>query len=316
MSGMQTEPYQAFARDFLGFEFENIDLLITAFTHRSYVNEHRKSVSVHNERLEFLGDAVLELVVTDFLFNNYTEPEGILTSWRASLVRTESIGAAGIKLGYEPLIRMSRGEKQGGERARTQILANAFEALIGAIYLERGYADAEVFIKKHIASKLENILSEGSWRASLVRTESIGAAGIKLGYEPLIRMSRGEKQGGERARTQILANAFEALIGAIYLERGYGDAEVFIKKHIASKLENILTEGSWRDPKSHLQEVMQRKDGVTPRYVVIEEVGPDHDKVFTLGVYSGDRLISQGTGPSKQAAQQEAAKTALLQYEL
>lgn len=234
MSGMQTEPYQAFARDFLGFEFENIDLLITAFTHRSYVNEHRKSVSVHNERLEFLGDAVLELVVTDFLFNNYTEPEGILTSWRASLVRTESIGAAG----------------------------------------------------------------------------------IKLGYEPLIRMSRGEKQGGERARTQILANAFEALIGAIYLERGYGDAEVFIKKHIASKLENILTEGSWRDPKSHLQEVMQRKDGVTPRYVVIEEVGPDHDKVFTLGVYSGDRLISQGTGPSKQAAQQEAAKTALLQYEL
>jgi len=234
VSGMQTEPYQAFARDFLGFEFENIDLLITAFTHRSYVNEHRKSVSVHNERLEFLGDAVLELVVTDFLFNNYTEPEGILTSWRASLVRTESIGAAG----------------------------------------------------------------------------------IKLGYEPLIRMSRGEKQGGERARTQILANAFEALIGAIYLERGYGDAEVFIKKHIASKLENILTEGSWRDPKSHLQEVMQRKDGVTPRYVVIEEVGPDHDKVFTLGVYSGDRLISQGTGPSKQAAQQEAAKTALLQYEL
>lgn len=234
MSGMQTEPYQAFARDFLGFEFENIDLLITAFTHRSYVNEHRKSVSVHNERLEFLGDAVLELVVTDFLFNNYTEPEGILTSWRASLVRTESIGAAG----------------------------------------------------------------------------------IKLGYEPLIRMSRGEKQGGERARTQILANAFEALIGAIYLERGYGDAEVFIKKHIASKLENILSEGSWRDPKSHLQEVMQRKDGVTPRYVVIEEIGPDHDKVFTLGVYSGDRLISQGTGPSKQAAQQEAAKTALLQYEL
>jgi len=234
MSGMQVEPYQAFARDTLGYEFENIELLITAFTHRSYVNEHRKSVSEHNERLEFLGDAVLELAVTDFLFNNYSEPEGILTSWRASLVRTESIGAAGIKIGYEPLIRMSRGERQGGERARTQILANAFEALLGAIYLERGYADAEIFIKKHITSKLDN----------------------------------------------------------------------------------ILTEGSWRDPKSHLQEVMQRKDGVTPRYVVIEEIGPDHDKVFTLGVYSGDRLISQGTGPSKQAAQQEAAKAALLQYEL
>jgi len=229
---MQTGPYQDFARESLGFEFENLDLLITAFTHRSYVNEHRKSVSEHNERLEFLGDAVLELVVTDFLFRNYSEAEGILTSWRAALVRTESIGEAG----------------------------------------------------------------------SLI------------GYEPLVRMSRGEKQGSDRARMQILANAFEALIGAIYLERGYDDAAAFITKHISSKLESIIDEGSWRDPKSHLQEVMQRKDGVTPRYVVIEEVGPDHDKVFTLGVYSGDRLISKGTGPSKQAAQQEAAKAALSEY--
>src|SRR4051812_19600244 len=210
MSGMQVEPYQTFAREVLGFEFENIDYLVTAFTHRSYVNEHRKSVSEHNERLEFLGDAVLELVVTDFLFRNYAEPEGILTSWRAALVRTESIGDAG------------------------------------------------------------NL----------------------LGYEPLMRMSRGEKQGSDRARMQILANAFEALIGAIYLERGYDDAAAFITKHISSKLDAIITVGSWRDPKSHLQEVMQRKDGVTPRYVVMEEVGPDHDKIFTLGVYSGDRLIS------------------------
>jgi ribonuclease-3 len=233
MTGMQIEPYQKFARESLGFEFKNVDLLVTAFTHRSYVNEHRKSVHEHNERLEFLGDAVLELVVTDFLFNNYTEQEGILTSWRASLVRTESIGEAG----------------------------------------------------------------------------------KKLGYEPLIRMSRGEKQGGDRARQQILANAFEALIGAIYLERGYDDAAVFIQKHISSKLEEILTSGSWRDPKSHLQEVMQRKDGVTPRYVVVEEVGPDHDKIFTLAVYSGDRKVAEGTGPSKQAAQQEAAKAALGQYE-
>lgn len=233
MSGMQIAPYQQFAKETLGYEFKNIDLLVTAFTHRSYVNEHRKSVNEHNERLEFLGDAVLELAVTDYLFNNHSEPEGILTSWRAALVRTESIGEAGVKLGYEPLIRMSRGEKQGGERSRLQILANAFEALIGAIYLERGYADAETFIKDHIVSKLEAILDSGSWR----------------------------------------------------------------------------------DPKSHLQEVMQRKDNVTPRYVVLEEVGPDHDKIFTLGVYSGDRLISKGTGPSKQSAQQEAAKAALLVYE-
>ncbi len=232
MSGMQTAPYQEFAKEQIGFEFENIDLLVTALTHRSYVNEHRKSVSEHNERLEFLGDAVLELVVTDYLFNTFDEAEGILTSWRAALVRTESIGAAGQLLGYEPLVRMSRGEKQGSERARLQILANAFEAVIGAIYLERGYAAAEVFITKHIVSKLEGILAEGSWR----------------------------------------------------------------------------------DPKSHLQEVMQRIDSVTPRYVVLDEVGPDHDKVFTLGVYAGDRLVSKGVGPSKQAAQQEAAKAALKTY--
>jgi ribonuclease-3 len=232
MSGMQTAPYQAFAREKLGFEYQNIQLLVTALTHRSYVNEHKKSVSEHNERLEFLGDAVLELVVTDYLFSNYTEAEGILTSWRAALVRTESISDAG----------------------------------------------------------------------------------RKLGYEPLLRMSRGEKGGSDRARAQILANAFEAVIGSIYLERGYGDAAEFIHKHITSKLDTILAEGSWRDPKSHLQELVQRQDGNTPRYMVLEEEGPDHDKIFTLAVYSGEEQIGRGTGPSKQAAQQEAARDALSHY--
>ncbi len=232
MTGMAVAPYQEFARTELGFEFKDIQLLITALTHRSYVNEHKKSVSEHNERLEFLGDAVLELAVTDFLYNNYREPEGTLTSWRAALVRTESIGAAGDKLGYEPLLRMSRGEKHGSDRARQQILANAFEAVIGAIYLERGYADAEKFIKKHITSKLEAILEEGSWR----------------------------------------------------------------------------------DPKSHLQEVSQRIDGATPQYKVLEEVGPDHDKIFTLGVYVGRKLMGKGSGHSKQIAQQDAARAALLRY--
>ena len=233
MSGMQTAPFQEFAREKLGFEYENIDLLITALTHRSYVNEHKKSVSEHYERLEFLGDAVLELVVTDFLFRNYSEPEGILTSWRASLVRTESIGEAG---------------------------------------------DA-------------------------------------LGYESLIRMSRGEKNGSQRARQQILANAFEAVIGSIYMERGYDDAAEFITKHILSKLDTIIETGSWRDPKSHLQEVSQRVDNQTPLYKVLEEVGPDHDKIFTLGVFVGDTLMGKGSGPSKQAAQQKAARAALEAYE-
>lgn len=232
MSGMQTEPYQAFAREKLGFEYENIQYLITALTHRSYVNEHKKSVSEHNERLEFLGDAVLELVVTDFLFKNYTEQEGILTSWRAALVRTESIGAAG----------------------------------------------------------------------------------TALGYEPLVRMSRGEKQGSDRARQQILANAFEAVIGSIYLERGYDDASTFIHKNIISKLDSILETGSWRDAKSHLQELSQRIDNQTPQYRVIEETGPDHDKIFVLGVYVGNNLMGQGKGPSKQIAQQQAAQAALEKY--
>lgn len=232
MSGMQTAPYQDFAKEKLGFEFKDLQLLITALTHRSYVNEHKKSVSEHNERLEFLGDAVLELVVTDYLYRNHSEPEGILTSWRASLVRTESIGAAG----------------------------------------------------------------------------------VALGYEPLVRMSRGEKQGSERARQQILANAFEAVTGAIYLERGYDDAADFIAKNIISKLDNILDTGSWRDAKSHLQEVSQRIDNQTPQYRVIEEVGPDHDKIFTLGVYVNNNLMGVGSGPSKQVAQQQAAQVALEKY--
>lgn len=232
MSGMQIAPYQEFARQKLGFEFNEIQLLVTALTHRSYVNEHKKSVNEHNERLEFLGDAVLELVVTDFLFSNYTESEGVLTSWRAALVRTESISDAG----------------------------------------------------------------------------------RKLGFESLLRMSKGEKSGGDRARAQILANAFEALIGAIYLERGYDDVATFIHTHITSKLDAILNEGSWRDPKSHLQELVQRTDGNTPQYKVLHEEGPDHDKVFTLGVFSDAVQIGRGEGPSKQAAQQEAARDALDRY--
>ena len=233
MSGMNTTPYQEFAREKLGFEFNNLDLLITALTHRSYVNEHRKSVHRHNERLEFLGDAVLELAVTEYLFNNFSEPEGILTAWRAALVRTESIGDAG----------------------------------------------------------------------------------DKLGYGPLIRMSKGEKNGSERAHLQILANAFEAVIGAIYLERGFGDARDFIHKHIIVKLDGILESGSWRDPKSYLQEISQRVDNQTPVYKVLCEEGPDHDKVFTLGVFVGEKMMGRGTGPSKQVAQQQAARAAIDKYQ-
>jgi ribonuclease-3 len=221
--------YQHFATQTLGADFNDIQYLITAFTHRSYLNEHRKTVSEHNERLEFLGDAVLELVVTEYLYNNYPEPEGILTNWRSALVRTESISAAA----------------------------------------------------------------------------------SRLGFEPLLRLSRGEKRGTERARAQILANCFEAVIGALYLDQGYDAAKKLIEMAILSTFADILASGSWLDPKSRLQEVAQSQLGFTPVYKVTEEVGPDHDKIFTIAVSVDDKTYGSGTGPSKQAAQQAAAEAAL-----
>ncbi|HVX24317.1 MAG TPA: ribonuclease III [Candidatus Saccharimonadales bacterium] len=230
---MDSAPYQQFAQDVLHVDFADIELLVTAFTHRSYLNEHKKSVKEHNERLEFLGDAVLELVVTEYLYGNYSEPEGILTNWRSSLVRTESISAAA----------------------------------------------------------------------------------AKCGFEPLLRLSRGEKRGSERARSQILANSFEAVIGAIYLDQGYDAAKIFITDNILSTLQDILATGSWMDPKSHLQELAQSHEGATPLYKVMAEEGPDHDKVFTVGVYVDNKLRGQGVGPSKQAGQQAAAEAALKFYQ-
>lgn len=229
---MDTNAYQDFAKQYLGGAFVNVQVLITAFTHRSYLNEHKKSASEHNERLEFLGDAVLELVVTEYLYTNHGEPEGILTNWRSSLVRTESIGAAA----------------------------------------------------------------------------------ARLGVEPLLRLSRGEKHGTDRARAQILANSFEAIVGALYLERGYDACRVFITENILSTFEDILKTGSWMDPKSRLQEIVQGQVGATPGYRVLSEEGPDHEKLFTVGVYVEDKLIGKGTGPSKQTAQVAAASAALKKY--
>jgi ribonuclease III len=223
------QPYIDMAKTVIGVTFNDISLLVTAFTHRSYVNEHKKTVFEHNERLEFLGDAVLELAVTEFLYSNYPDPEGILTNWRSALVRTESISAAAQKLGFEEYLRLSRGEKRGSTRAREQILANSFEAVTGAIYLDQG-------------------------------------------YEP---------------------------------------AKKFITDNIMTTFKGILSSGSWVDPKSQLQEVVQADVGFTPSYRVLSEVGPDHDKIFTVGVYVDDMLKGKGSGPSKQIAQQKAAEEAL-----
>jgi ribonuclease-3 len=228
---MDTTKYKTFAQEKFG-GFDDITLLITAFTHRSYINEHKKTASHHNERLEFLGDAVLELVVTEYLYSGYSEPEGILTNWRSALVRTESISAAA----------------------------------------------------------------------------------AREGFEDLLRLSRGEKRGSQRAREQILANCYEAVIGAVYLAKGYETAKEFIQKSLLSTFEEILKSGSWLDPKSKLQEVVQSQEGFTPIYKVLREEGPDHDKLFEVGVYINQELKGKGMGPSKQDAQVEAAKNALKTY--
>ena len=155
---MDVTPYQEFAKDKLGFEFKNPELLVEALTHRSYVNEHKKQQISHNERLEFLGDAVLELVVSDFLYRNYDKPEGIMTAWRAALVRTESIGAAGFELGYGPLVRLSKGERnKGNDRSHASIFADCFEAVIGATYIDQGYETAKRIINEHILNKLTKL---------------------------------------------------------------------------------------------------------------------------------------------------------------
>lgn len=228
---MDITKYQDFAKKHFG-GFEDTNLLITAFTHRSYLNEHKKTALEHNERLEFLGDAVLELVVTEYLYNNFKEPEGILTNWRSALVRTESISAA--------------------------------------------------------AAREE--------------------------FEPLLRLSRGEKRGSLRARQQILANSYEAVIGALYLEKGYEATKDYITKTLLPTFKEILEAGTWLDPKSRLQELVQNKEGFTPVYKVLSEEGPDHDKMFVIGVFVNNELKGEGSGPSKQSAQVAAATAAIKSY--
>lgn len=229
---IDTTPYKNFAREKLGFEFNDITLLVAALTHRSYVNEHRSAGVEHNERLEYLGDAVLELVSSDFLYRRYNESEGIMTALRSALVRTESIGEAG----YE------------------------------------------------------------------------------LGYEPLVRLSKGEKQGSARAHEVIIADCFEAVIGAIYLDQGYDTAKDFIAKHILSKIDKIIEEGTWKDPKSYVQELSQKVEGVTPVYRTLRADGPDHDKHFVVGMYIDGELFTSGEGHSKQDAQTNAAKKGVKKF--
>lgn len=214
----------------LNISFVNKDLLKQAFLHRSYLNEHAGLGMMHNERLEFLGDAVLELVVTDYLYKEYSQkPEGELTAYRASLVNTNAISDAAKRLGFEDYLLLSKGESKDTGKARAYILANTFEAFTGALYLDQG-------------------------------------------YEP---------------------------------------SRKFIEAHLLPELKNIITHGLWRDAKSFVQEKSQETESITPSYKVLHDTGPDHDKIFTVGIYFRDQKIAEGKGSSKQEAETEAARKAL-----
>lgn len=218
----------------IGVIFDDKDLLKQVFVHRSYLNEHPKFALAHNERLEFLGDAVLELVVTEYLYSNYKNPEGELTNWRSALVKGEMLAKVAKNLKMGQYLLLSKGEQRSGGNGRDLILANTFEALVGAIYLEAGYAVAKKFIEK-----------------------------------------------------ALLVNFKEILDNKLYL-----------------------------DSKSRLQEWSQEKFGITPTYKVISEFGPDHSKEFMIGVVVGEELVAQGAGSSKQKAEQAAANEALKKLKL
>jgi ribonuclease-3 len=214
----------------IGIEFENKDLLFQAFCHRSYLNENPDFKLGQNERLEFLGDAVLELSVTNYLYFNYPEKsEGELTTWRAALVNSKELGETAEELCFHDFLLLSKGESR-----------------------EKG-----------------------------------------------------------KSRLYILADTFEALIGAIYIDRGYDVADEFIKKYLISRLPRIIELELFRDPKSELQEKTQEDVSITPAYEVLEEKGPDHKKHFVIGVFLDGELVGKGEGWSKKEAEELAAKEAL-----
>ncbi len=215
----------------LEIKFKDFNLLKQSLTHRSYLNEHPEFPYGHNERLEFLGDAVLEIVVTEYLYHKFPQtPEGDLTNWRASLVNAKMLYIVAEELGIEEYLYLSKGEA---------------------------------------------------------------------------------KDKNKKSRQYILANAVEAIIGAIYLDQGLVVVKKFIKNYILSKLDSILASKSYLDPKSRFQEKAQEEKGVTPHYKILKEEGPDHDKIFTVGLYLDNQLISKGKGSSKQEAQVAAAGDAL-----
>lgn len=229
---METKNLAEF-EDKISVTFKNKDLLTQVFVHRSFLNENPSFKLDHNERLEFLGDAVLELVVTEHLYKTLPNPEGELTNIRSALVRGQMLSEIAEKIGMNDYLYLSRGESKSSGKARQLILANAFEALIGAIYLDQGY----------------KVVSD------------------------------------------------------------------FINNNILNRLDTVIKQKTYLDPKSHLQELAQAQTGITPTYQVLSESGPDHAKIFTIGCYLKHQLIGQGEGSSKQTAESSAASDALSHWE-
>lgn len=213
----------------VGISLKNVDLYHNAFTHKSYLNENRHIRKSDNERLEFLGDAVLELIVTEFLYLNYPDPEGVLTNWRSALVKKETL-------------------------------------------------------------------------AGIARELDLGK---------YLFLSKGENATGGRDKDYILANTFEAFLGALYLDHGFDIAKKFVTEKLLIRLEGIISDGLHIDAKSNFQEIAQEKTGITPNYLLLKEEGPDHDKIFTMGAYLNGELCGQGSGSNKQSAEQSAARDAL-----
>ncbi|MFA6195000.1 MAG: ribonuclease III [Patescibacteria group bacterium] len=215
----------------LGVKFKTDSLLKQALVHRSYLNEHPDFKMGHNERLEFLGDAVLEIVVTEYLYLNFEDtPEGDLTNWRASLVNAKMLYEVATELNIEECLYLSKGES---------------------------------------------------------------------------------RDKNKKSRQFILANAVEAIIGAMYLDQGIEPAKKFIMKNVVSKLDDILRNQTYLDPKSTFQEKAQEHKGITPHYEILDEQGPDHAKIFTVGLYLNEEMVASGKGSSKQEAQVDAAANGL-----
>lgn len=227
------ENLRSFAQS-IGVVFNDLDLLKKALTHRSYVNENRETQPKHNERLEFLGDAVLELIVSEHLFHNYLDkPEGDLTSFRAASVKTETLAG------------------------------------------------------------LSRLLNVGKY----------------------LLLSKGEDETGGRDKDYLLANAFEAILGAIYLDQGYDASKAFVLRYLAPLTEEIVDKRLDIDPKTKFQEIAQSFYKATPIYKAVGESGPDHDKIFTMAAFIGEKEFGRGEGPSKQKAEEAAADKAIKKIE-